>query len=74
MEAIGKNPTKMNIAGLLHIFSWLETILGMFEFPDDISMTSCRLKVKIRRITRKRKEKLQCDILRDKSALKGKTA
>lgn len=73
MEIIGKNPIELSSAGLLHIFSWLETMLGVSEFPH-ISMISCRLKVKIKRTTRKGKENLQCDILRNKSALKQKTA
>lgn len=55
MEAIGKNPTESDIAGLLHIFSYLETMLELSEFPHDISMTSCKLKVKIKRRTRKEK-------------------
>lgn len=74
MEAIGKNPIELNIAGLLHIFSWLETMLGVSEFPHDICMTSCRLKVKIKTTTTKGKENIQFDILRNKSVLKGKVA
>jgi len=74
MEIIGKNPIELNIAGLLYFFTWLETMLRVSEISCDISMTSCRLKVKVKRRSRKEKENLQFHILRNNSAPKGKVA